>query len=75
MTITYIISSTILILLLTIVNPIISSLVSGILLIAYAYTIMLSKQKYFDILLKKYMYILMTAFLFGFIISLFLRIQ
>lgn len=72
MPIIYIIASSILVLLLTILNPLISVLVAGVLLIVYAYTIVISKQKHFDILIQKYSYIIITAYILGFIISLFL---
>jgi len=69
---TYTIVSSILVLLLTLLNPIVSVLVAGVLLVAYAYTIVITKQKYFDILIQKYSYIMIAAFILGFIISMFL---
>jgi len=72
MTTTYTIASSILVLLLTLLNPVVSILVAGILLVAYAYTIAISKQKYFDTLIQKYSYIMIAAFILGFIISMFI---
>jgi len=69
---TYTIASSILVLLLTILNPIISALIAGVLLVVYAYTIVISKQKYFDTLIQKYLYVIITAFVLGYFISLFI---
>jgi hypothetical protein len=71
MPITYVIASSILVLLLTLLNPIISALIAGVLLVVYAYTIVISKQKYFDTLIQKYLYIIIAAFVLGYLISLF----